>query len=79
MELKQIGIIHSPFKSFANVPYQGRVSNKICEIEIFDEYAAGLKDIESFSHLIIIFYLHKHRENLPLIHPTRWSPPAGGC
>lgn len=77
MKLKKIGIIHSPFK-FSNVPYQGIISEEICEIEIFEEFAAGLKDIETFSHLIIIFYLHKHREDLPLVHPTRWGPEPRG-
>ncbi|MFX1449301.1 MAG: tRNA (N6-threonylcarbamoyladenosine(37)-N6)-methyltransferase TrmO [Promethearchaeota archaeon] len=77
MNLKPIGVIHSQF-SFSNVPYQGRISDKICEVQIFDEYSEGLKDIETFSHIILIFYLHKHRQNLPLIHPTRWGPEPRG-
>ena len=28
-------------------------------IEIFSEYAKGLKDIEGFSHLILLYHLHK--------------------
>ncbi|MHA1385833.1 MAG: tRNA (N6-threonylcarbamoyladenosine(37)-N6)-methyltransferase TrmO [Candidatus Helarchaeota archaeon] len=77
MKFKQIGIIHSPYK-LSNVPYQGIISHELCEVEIFDEFAAGLKDIEKFSHIILIFYLHKHRINLPLVHPTRWGPEPRG-
>ncbi len=77
MKLIQIGIIHSPF-NLANVPYQGRVSKEICEVEVFSEYSAGLKDIETFSHVILIFYLHEHGEVLPLIHRTRWGPELRG-
>ena len=77
MKLVQIGIIHSPF-NFSNVPYQGRISNEICKVEIFKEYADGLKDIETFSHIILIFLLHKHLENMRLIHPTRWGPELRG-
>ena len=77
MQLIQVGVIHSPFK-FSNVPYQGRITKEICEIEIFEEYADGLKDLETFSHIYLIFWLHKARKNRPVIHPTRWgSEPRG--
>jgi len=32
------------------------------EIEILDEYAEGLEDIEGFSHLLVLYYLHKVTE-----------------
>jgi tRNA-Thr(GGU) m(6)t(6)A37 methyltransferase TsaA len=32
------------------------------EIEIFDEYAEGLEAIDGFSHLLVLFYLHKVTE-----------------
>jgi len=32
------------------------------EIEILDEYAEGLEDIDGFSHLLVLFYLHKVTE-----------------
>ncbi|MFX0134912.1 MAG: tRNA (N6-threonylcarbamoyladenosine(37)-N6)-methyltransferase TrmO, partial [Candidatus Hodarchaeota archaeon] len=35
-------------------------------------------DIESFSHIILIYYFHKHKPNMPLIHPTRWGPELRG-
>jgi tRNA-Thr(GGU) m(6)t(6)A37 methyltransferase TsaA len=56
-ELNFIGIIHSPYKTRAEAPRQG--SNEICTIEIFERYKEGLKDIEGFSHLHIIYWLHK--------------------
>ena len=56
-ELNFIGIIHSPYKTRVEAPRQG--SNEICTIEIFERYKEGLKDIEGFSHLHIIYWLHK--------------------
>ena len=32
------------------------------EIEILDEYAEGLEDIDGFSHLLVLYYLHKVTE-----------------
>ncbi|MGB3477526.1 MAG: tRNA (N6-threonylcarbamoyladenosine(37)-N6)-methyltransferase TrmO [bacterium] len=54
-----IGTIHSPYKSKADAPSQGR--DNICEIEILKEYEAGLKDIDGFSHLHIFYWLHESR------------------
>ncbi|MCD6218629.1 tRNA (N6-threonylcarbamoyladenosine(37)-N6)-methyltransferase TrmO [bacterium] len=55
-----IGIIHSPFTQQEGTPIQGQYESgdKRAEIEVFQEYADGLKDIEGFSHLNILFYLH---------------------
>ena len=60
MKLKSIGIIHSPYKTRKEAPPQGRLRPEvISEIKIFKEHDEGLKDIENFSHLIVLYYLHK--------------------
>ncbi len=56
---RAIGIIHSPFREQADTPIQGTFSDAQGTIEIFPEYAAGLKDIEGFSHLFLIYHFHK--------------------
>jgi tRNA (adenine37-N6)-methyltransferase len=54
-----IGIVHSPFKDPKGTPIQPIGGQDIpATVEIFDEYAEGLKDIEGFSHLILIFHMH---------------------
>lgn len=58
MALVPIGVIHSPYKRREDIPRQGRLSREICEIEVFPEYAPGLKDIEQCSHLFVLFWLH---------------------
>jgi tRNA-Thr(GGU) m(6)t(6)A37 methyltransferase TsaA len=59
MKLKQIGVIHSPFKSVKGMPIQPFSSKENGEVEVFEEYAEGLKDIEGFSHVIIVYWFHK--------------------
>ncbi len=59
IELKPIGVVHSPYKTPEQAPCQGRGLIPISEIEIFTEYEEGLKDIEGFSHLIILYYFHR--------------------
>lgn len=58
MALVPIGEIHSPYKRLEDIPRQGRLSQEICEIEVFPEYALGLKDIEQCSHLFILLWMH---------------------
>jgi tRNA (adenine37-N6)-methyltransferase len=54
-----IGVIHSPFKESIGTPIQPVASpNSKATVEVFDEYAEGLADIEGFSHLILIFHMH---------------------
>ena len=56
--IKPIGIIHSPFKKRADVPIQGSRSKEVGVVEVFDEYAEGLRDVDGFSHIIILYHFH---------------------
>jgi tRNA-Thr(GGU) m(6)t(6)A37 methyltransferase TsaA len=62
VEYRPIGIIHSPFKEIENMPIQptGAVGVK-GQVEIFDRYTAGLKDLDGFSHVILIYHFHRSR------------------
>ena len=54
-----IGVIHSTFTDPADTPIQGVFADGARgEVEVFQEYAAGLKDIDGFSHLILIYQFH---------------------
>lgn len=75
MKLKPIGIIHSPYKTRAEAPPQGK--SDILEIEIFKEYEEGLKDIETFSHLHVIYWMHKSKDYSLLI-TTPWDTKLHG-
>ena len=53
-----IGILHSEFTDMVGVPIQSALSKHRGTIEIFPEYADGLKDIAGFSHLLLLYHLH---------------------
>jgi tRNA-Thr(GGU) m(6)t(6)A37 methyltransferase TsaA len=75
MNLKPIGVIHSPYKSTRACPPQGR--EEICWIEVSEQYADGLKDIDGFSHLILLYWLHQSKD-FDLLVKTPWdSEPHG--
>jgi tRNA-Thr(GGU) m(6)t(6)A37 methyltransferase TsaA len=69
LQLQPIGIIHSPHKDSAQPPYQGYRSEEVSQIEVFKEFEEGLRDIEGFSHIIVIFWFHKSRGYHLLVRP----------
>jgi len=55
-----IGIVHSPFSDLAGMPIQPSGAKGIKgTIEIRQEFVAGLRDVEEFSHLILIYAFHR--------------------
>lgn len=60
---KPIGIIHSPYKEPRGTPIQPTAAKDVeGTVEIFHEYAEGLKDIEGFSHIILVYHFHLSKE-----------------
>ena len=75
MKLTSIGTIHSAYKDRKECPPQGR--EEICWIEVFEEYKEGLKDVDGFSHLILLYWLDSTKDYSLLV-KTPWdSVPHG--
>jgi tRNA (Thr-GGU) A37 N-methylase len=62
-EFKPIGLIHSPYKKPEGVPIQPVFSDGItAEIEVYPEFQEGLKDLDGFSHIILLYVFHKSKD-----------------
>jgi tRNA-Thr(GGU) m(6)t(6)A37 methyltransferase TsaA len=57
--LRPIGIIHSPFIEKDQTPIQSSRSREIGLVEVYPEFADGLKDIEDLSHIHLLYLFHK--------------------
>lgn len=57
--LRPIGVIRTPYQRLEEVPIQPSRSKAIGEIEIAEEYEEGLKGIEGFSHITLVYIFHK--------------------
>jgi tRNA-Thr(GGU) m(6)t(6)A37 methyltransferase TsaA len=58
--IKAIGVIHTPYAESAETPIQGAFEpDAEGTVEVFDEYAEGLANVEGFSHLTLIYKFHK--------------------
>lgn len=61
--LKQIATIHSPFCQLVNMPVQPKGAGDVyATIEFEKEYKEGLKDLDGFSHVYLIYHFHKVKE-----------------
>ena len=61
---KPIGIIHSPFKESKGTPIQSVTAENVKGlVEVFPEYVKGLKNIEGFSYIILIYHFHLSRKS----------------
>jgi len=60
IEYEPIGIIHSPFQSTEGMPIQPAGAEEITgTVEVFPRFAPGLKDLDGFSHVILIYHFHR--------------------
>jgi len=63
IRLKPIGIICTPYKEPKGIPIQGKFKKGVKgTVRLLPKYQAGLKDIEGFSHLILIYYFNRSKE-----------------
>ena len=76
--LKPIGIIHTPYKELKGIPIQGKFEKDIIgKVELFPEYEQGLKDIEGFSHIILIYYFDRSKDEKFIGRPFLEDEPHG--
>ena len=60
IEYTPIGIIHSPFKEPVGMPIQPTGAAGVeGTVEVFEDFRAGLKDLEGFSHIILLYHFHR--------------------
>ena len=70
IKYKPIGVVHSPFKAPKGTPVQpAGAKGTSGTVEIFPEYVEGLKDIEGFSHIILLYHFHLSQGSTLLAKP----------
>lgn len=70
MIIEPIGVIHTPFEKKEDCPIQPLyASGAEGRVEVFEEFAPGLKDIEGFSHIYLIYQFDRAGD-VELVRPT---------
>ena len=60
IDFAPIGVIHSPFSEPEGMPIQPPGAAGIQgTVEVFEDFRKGLKDLDGFSHIILLYFFHR--------------------
>jgi len=67
---KPIGIIHTPFEETKGTAIQpAGAKGTSGMVEVLPEYAEGLKDLDGFSHIILLYHFHLSKGATWIVEP----------
>lgn len=70
MTFEPIGVLRTPFKTREEAPEQGAARPEAKGVvEVFPEFEDGLKDVETFSHVILLYHFDRAWE-VKLVRPA---------
>lgn len=73
-----IGVVRSPYSDEVGMPIQSVAAPGVSgQVEVFEEFAEGLQDLEGFSHLILLCHLCRIREGSLQVVPFLDTQPRG--
>ena len=72
-----IGRIRTPWKERKDCPRNARESDAVCTLEVDDRWAAGLKDVETCSHLVVLYWMDRSPRNIVLQVPGHYGVQHG--
>lgn len=59
---QSIGVIHTPFHSKEGMPVQSKGAEGIQgSVALHEEFIPALKDLDGFSHIILVYHFHESR------------------
>jgi len=78
MEISPIGTLHTPHTELASMPIQPKGAKEVeGRALLLPEYAEGLKDLEGFSHVYLIYHFHKATRTELTVVPFMDTRPRG--
>ena len=72
-----IGRIRTPWKARKDCPKNARESDAVCIVELDERWAAGLKEAETCSHLVLLYWMHNSQRDLVLQVPGHYGVQRG--
>jgi tRNA (adenine37-N6)-methyltransferase len=72
-----IGVVHSPFLTPEGLPIQAASSEISGTIEIYPDYIDGVRDLDGFDHLILLYRFHLATKESLRVTPFLDDEPRG--
>jgi tRNA (adenine37-N6)-methyltransferase len=67
--MRPIGEIHTPFIDKRDTPIQPSRSAATGQIEVYPAYSDGLRDLDGFSHIILLYAFHRSNDYALIVTP----------
>lgn len=82
LRFRPVGVVRSPYKEPSDLPSPAFAPPRFLasvtgEIVVFPEFAEGLKGLEGFSHIIVLFHFHRASGSKLTVVPPGQSRPRG--
>ena len=75
--LYYIGRIRTPWKHRKDCPKNARESDAVCTVEVDPRWQQGLKDAETCSHLVLLYWMNHSQRDLVLQVPRHYGTQHG--
>jgi tRNA-Thr(GGU) m(6)t(6)A37 methyltransferase TsaA len=72
-----IGRIRTPWARREDCPKSGAAATALCTIELDERYGVGLRDVETASHLIVLYFMDEAPRDILLQAPRHYRRPHG--
>ena len=76
-QLYFIGRVRTPWTRREDCPKNARESDAICRVEVDARWADALTDLETCSHLFVLYWMDRARRDLVLQVPRDYREPRG--
>ncbi len=78
MDLVPIGVVHSPHQMAEGTPVQAAMATGVKgTVEVFPEYAVGLRDLEGFERIWLVYWFDRTKEAELVVTPYLDTTPRG--
>jgi tRNA-Thr(GGU) m(6)t(6)A37 methyltransferase TsaA len=78
VQYRPIGVIHTPFKKIEGMPIQPSGAAGVRgTVEVYPEYVEGLKDLDGFSHILLLYHFHRVKSAQLTVVPFLDTEPRG--
>ena len=75
--LYYIGRIRTPWKQRKDCPKNARESDAVCTAEIDPRWAPALKDLETCTHIVLLYWMDRSRRDIVLQMPRHYGVQRG--
>jgi tRNA-Thr(GGU) m(6)t(6)A37 methyltransferase TsaA len=72
-----IGSIRTPWTERRQCPKNARESDAVCTVEVDPRWAAGLKDVATCSHVVLLYWMDRSRRDIVLQVPGHYGVQRG--